>query len=85
MRHTLEILKQKLLVGIGSFFTGILSEADITAAILRERLRQRPERAELPTTIVHADGDGMGVCLSSARCRQKLAQHGKTARVLTGG
>lgn len=41
MRHQVEILKQKLSVGIGSSFSDILSEADIQAAIAASGLKYR--------------------------------------------
>lgn len=53
MRHAVEILKQKLSVGIGSFFTGILNETDITAAIAQSGLSYR-QRLFTPMVTVWA-------------------------------
>lgn len=53
MRHAVEILKQKLSVGIGSFFTGILSEADIAAAVAQSGLSYR-QRLFTPMVTVWA-------------------------------
>lgn len=41
MRHSVEILKQKLSVGIGASFSEVLSEADIDRAIAASGLKSR--------------------------------------------
>lgn len=49
MRHSVEILKQQLSVGVGSAFADILSEADIAKAIAKSNV---PYRQRLFTPMV---------------------------------
>ena len=41
MRHPVEVLKQKLSVGIGSSFSDILNEADVAKAIAASGVKYR--------------------------------------------
>lgn len=53
MRHPVEILKQKLSVGIGSSFSDILSEADIAKVIAASGMKYR-QRLFTPVVTIWA-------------------------------